>query len=296
MRPRVEIAMKPDVQPFFHADSNTWTYLVHDPSGNAAAIIDPVLDFDAKAARTSTASAQKVADAVRERGLDVQWILETHAHADHLSAAQWLKSHWPAATIAIGEGIRDVQKAFVPVFNFDDGFTPDGSQFDRLFADGDTFRIGSIDARVIAVPGHTSDSCAYLIGDALFTGDSLFMPDGGTARCDFPGGDARMLFRSIRRLFESLPDDTRVFVCHDYGPGGREVACETTIGAQRRDNIHVRDGASEDEYVALRIARDATLPMPALILPAVQTNIRAGALPPPEPNGVRYLKIPVDRI
>jgi len=288
--------MKPDVQPFFHADSNTWTYLVRDPSGTAAAIIDPVLDFDAKAARTSTASAQKVADAARERGLDVQWILETHAHADHLSAAQWLKAQWPGATVAIGEGIRDVQKAFAPVFNLEDGFRPDGSQFDRLFADGDTFRIGAIDARVIAVPGHTSDSCAYLIGDALFTGDSLFMPDGGTARCDFPGGDARTLFRSIRRLFESLPGDTRVFVCHDYGPGGREVACETTIAAQRRDNIHLHDGATEDDYVALRTARDATLAMPALILPAVQTNIRAGLLPPPEGNGVRYLKIPIDRI
>ena len=288
--------MKPDVHPFFHADSNTWTYLVRDPAGSAAAIIDPVLDFDAKAARTSTTSARKVADAARERGLDVQWILETHAHADHLSAAQWLKSQWPDAVVAIGEGIRDVQKSFAPVFNLEDGFRTDGSQFDRLFADGDTFRIGTLDARVIAVPGHTSDSCAYLIGDALFTGDSLFMPDGGTARCDFPGGDARTLFRSIRRLFETLPDDTRVFVCHDYGPGGREVACETTIGAQRRDNIHVRDGATEDEYVAQRTARDATLPMPALILPAVQTNIRAGALPPPDSNGVRYLRIPLDRI
>lgn len=288
--------MKPDIQPFFHADSNTWTYLVRDPSGVAAAIIDPVLDFDAKAARTSTTSAQKVVDAARERGLDVQWILETHAHADHLSAAQWLKSQWPNARVAIGAGIVDVQKSFAPVFNLDDSFRTDGSQFDRLFADGDTFRIGAIDARVIAVPGHTSDSCSYLVGDALFTGDSLFMPDSGTARCDFPGGDARTLFRSIRRLFESLPDDTRVFVCHDYGPGGREVACETTIGAQRRDNIHVRDGIPEDDYVAQRNARDATLAMPALILPAVQTNIRAGALPPPDTNGVRYLRIPIDRI
>ncbi|MFE0501459.1 MBL fold metallo-hydrolase [Lysobacter soli] len=288
--------MKPDVQPFFHADSNTWTYLVRDPSGVAAAIIDPVLDFDAKAARTSTTSAQKVVDAARERGLDVQWILETHAHADHLSAAQWLKSQWPNARVAIGAGIVDVQKSFAPVFNLGDSFRTDGSQFDHLFADADTFRIGAIDARVIAVPGHTSDSCAYLVGDALFTGDSLFMPDGGTARCDFPGGDARTLFRSIRRLFESLPDDTRVFVCHDYGPGGREVACETTIGAQRRDNIHVRDGIPEDDYVARRTARDATLAMPALILPAVQTNIRAGALPPPDTNGVRYLRIPIDRL
>lgn len=288
--------MKPDIQPFFHADSNTWTYLVRDPSGVAAAIIDPVLDFDAKAARTSTTSAQKVVDAARERCLDVQWILETHAHADHLSAAQWLKSQWPNAQVAIGAGIVEVQKSFAPVFNLDDSFRTDGSQFDRLFADGDSFRIGAIDARVIAVPGHTSDSCAYLLGDAVFTGDSLFMPDGGTARCDFLGGDARTLFRSIRRLFDSLPDDTRVFVCHDYGPGGREVACETTIGAQRRDNIHVRDGIPEGDYVAQRNARDATLAMPALILPAVQTNIRAGALPPPDTNGVRYLRIPIDRI
>lgn len=288
--------MQPDVHPFFHAESNTWTYLVRDPSGSAAAIIDPVLDFDAKSARTSTQSAQRLVDLVRAHGLDVQWIIETHAHADHLSAAQWLKAQWPGAAVAIGEGIREVQKAFAPVFNLDDGFIADGSQFDRLFADGDTLRIGALDARVIAVPGHTSDSCAYLIGDALFTGDSLFMPDAGTARCDFPGGDARTLFRSIRHLFVLLPDDTRVFVCHDYGPGGREVACETTIGAQKRENIHVRDGTGEDEYVALRTARDSTLAMPALILPAVQTNIRAGALPEPEGNGVRYLKIPLDRI
>lgn len=288
--------MKPDVHPFFHADSNTWSYVVREPSGNAAAIIDPVLDFDAKSARTSTRSAQAIANFVRDHGLHVQWIIETHAHADHLSAAHWLKSQWPHATLAIGDGIREVQKAFVPIFNLGEHFPVDGSQFDRLFADGDAFRIGAMDARVIAVPGHTSDSCAYLVGDALFTGDSLFMPDGGTARCDFPGGSARTLYRSIRRLFDTLPDDTRVFVCHDYGPNGREVACETTLGAQKRDNIHVRADTGEDAYVALREARDATLPMPALILPAVQTNIRGGALPAPEDNGVRYLKIPLDRL
>lgn len=288
--------MQPDVHPFFHADSNTWSYVVRDPAGSAAAVIDPVLDFDAKAARTSTRSAQALLDFVRERGLQVQWIIETHAHADHLSAGHWLKSHWPQATLAIGEGIRDVQKAFVPIFNLGEHFPVDGSQFDRLFGDGDTFRVGTVDARVIAVPGHTSDSCAYVIGDALFTGDSLFMPDSGTARCDFPGGSARTLFRSIRRLFERLPDDTRVFVCHDYGPNGREVACETTLHAQKHENIHVREGTSEDDYVALREARDATLAMPALILPAVQTNIRAGAMPPSEDNGVRYFKIPIDRL
>lgn len=288
--------MKPDVHPFFHADSNTWSYVVRDPSGDAAVVIDPVLDFDAKAARTSTRSAQALVDFVREHGLGVHWIIETHAHADHLSAAHWLKSQWPHATLAIGEGIRQVQKAFAPVFNLGEHVPTDGSQFDRLFADGDMFDVGGVEARVIAVPGHTSDSCAYLIGDALFTGDSLFMPDGGTARCDFPGGSARTLFRSIHRLFDTLPDDTRVFVCHDYGPNGREVACETTLRAQKRENIHVRAGIGEDEYVALREARDATLPMPALILPAVQTNLRAGALPAPEDNGVRYLKIPLDRL
>jgi glyoxylase-like metal-dependent hydrolase (beta-lactamase superfamily II) len=288
--------MKPHVQPFFHADSNTWSYVVHEPAGQAAAVIDAVLDFDAKAGRTSTTSAQQLVDYVRDRGLQVQWILETHAHADHLSGGHWLRSQWPQARLAIGEGIRTVQKTFRPIFNLGEHFPVDGSQFDHLFEDGELFRIGALEARVTAVPGHTCDSSAYLIGDALFTGDSLFMPDAGTARCDFPGGDARTLFRSIRHLFHTLPDDTRVFVCHDYGPGGREVACETTIGAQKRDNIHVREGTQEDAFVALREARDATLAMPALILPAVQANIRAGALPPPEDNGVRYLKIPLDQI
>lgn len=288
--------MRAEVAPFFHADSNTWSYVVHAPGGRQAAVIDPVLDFDAKSARTSTVSPQRIVDAVRERGLDVRWLLETHAHADHLSAAHWLKSkHWPEATLAIGSGIRDVQKAFRPIFNLGEHVPIDGSQFDRLFDDGDAFAVGELGASVIAAPGHTSDSNAYLVGDALFTGDSLFMPDGGTARCDFPGGDAATLYRSIRRLF-ALPDQTRVFVCHDYGPGGREVACETTIGEQKRANIHVREGIGEAEFVAMREARDATLAMPALILPAVQVNIRAGALPEAEANGVRYLKLPIDRI
>ena len=226
----------------------------------------------------------------------MRWLLETHAHADHLSAAHWLKSnHWPNATLAIGIGIRAVQKTFRPIFNLGEHFPVDGSQFDRLFADGDAFAIGALQARVIAVPGHTSDSNAYLVGDALFTGDSLFMPDGGTARCDFPGGSAAQLYRSIQRMY-ALPDGTRVFVCHDYGPGGRAVACETTIGAQKRDNIHVREGVDEAAFVALREARDRTLPMPALIIPSVQTNIRAGALPPPEANGTRYLQIPLDTL
>jgi glyoxylase-like metal-dependent hydrolase (beta-lactamase superfamily II) len=230
---------------------------------------------------------------VRERGLRVEWILETHAHADHLSAGDWLRRQLPGAKLAIGEGIRTVQATFRPVFGLGNDFPVDGSQFDHLFADGETFAIGGLRAQVIAVPGHTGDSNAYLVGDALFPGDSLFMPDGGTARCDFPGGDAATLYRSIRGLF-ALPDATRVFVCHDYGPGGREVACETTIGAQKRGNIHVRDGVTEAEFVAMREARDATLKVPALLLPALQVNIRAGALPEPEADGIRYLRLPVD--
>ncbi|MCD9028852.1 MBL fold metallo-hydrolase [Luteimonas sp. BDR2-5] len=287
--------MRPEVVPFFHDGSNTWSYVVHDPGSRAAAIIDPVLDFDMASARTSTSSAERLLAYVGEHGLDVQWILETHAHADHLSAGDWLRRQLPGARLAIGDGIRTVQKTFRPIFNLGDHFPVDGSQFDHLFAADARFRIGALDARVIPVPGHTSDSNAYLVGDALFTGDSLFMPDGGTARCDFPGGDAATLYRSIQRLFE-LPDETRVFVCHDYGPGGRDVACETTIGAQKRDNIHVGGGIDEATFVATREARDATLSMPALILPSVQTNLRAGALPEPEANGVRYLKLPVDTL
>jgi glyoxylase-like metal-dependent hydrolase (beta-lactamase superfamily II) len=285
---------RPDVLCFHHTPSGTWSYVVSDATG-VAAIVDPVLDFDGAAARTSTTSAQQLLDAVRDNGLDVRWILETHAHADHLSAGHWLKRQLPGARLAIGEGIRTVQRTFRPVFDLGDDFPVDGSQFDHLFADDERFAVGTVAARVIAVPGHTSDSVAYLIGDALFTGDSLFMPDGGTARCDFPGGDAATLYRSIRRLYE-LPDDTRVFVCHDYGPGGREPRCATTIGEQRAGNVHVRHGIDEAAFVAMRTARDATLAMPALILPAVQVNIRAGALPPPAANGVRYLKLPVDRL
>jgi len=284
----------PDVLPFFHGDSNTWTYLVSDTATREAAIIDPVLDFDPKSGRTSTTSALAVLSAVGSLGLRVRWIIETHAHADHFSAGHWLKPHLPDAVLAIGGGIRKVQETFRPIFNLGEHFAVDGSQFDHLFADDERFAVGALEGRVIPVPGHTNDSVAYLIGDALFTGDSLFMPDGGTARCDFPGGDAGTLYRSIQRLY-ALPGDTRVFVCHDYGPGGREVRCETTIDEQKRGNIHVRDGVDEASYVAMRNARDATLAMPTLILPAVQVNIRAGALPPPEANGVRYLKLPINQ-
>lgn len=291
--------MRPRVRPFHHPGSGTWSYVVDD--GTQAAIIDAVLDYDAVRASTSTASAQVLLGAVQDGGLRLQWILETHAHADHLSAGHWLKTQAPDATLAIGEGIRAVQSTFRDIYHLGDGFAADGSQFDHLFADGESFRIGGLDARVIATPGHTSDSCAYLVGDALFTGDSLFLPDSGTARCDFPGGDAATLYRSIQRLFE-LPDETRVFVCHDYGrpagkdgDGGRTPACETTLGAQKAGNIHVRDGIDEAGYVAMRNARDATLAMPALMLPAVQVNIRGGALPEPEDDGHRYLKLPLDR-
>ena len=287
--------MTPAVSPFFHADSSTWSYIVADPASRQAAIIDPVLDFDMAAGRTGTASAQALLAHVREHRLDVRWLLETHAHADHLSAGHWLKQHLPEARLAIGEGIRAVQKTFRPIFNLGEHFPVDGSQFDHLFADDERFAIGAVEARVLAVPGHTSDSSAYLAGDALFTGDSLFMPDGGTARCDFPGGSAAQLYRSIQRMY-ALPEATRVFVCHDYGPGGRAAACETTIGAQKRGNIHVHEGVDEATFVALRETRDRTLSMPALIIPAVQSNVRAGALPPPEANGIRYLRIPLDTL
>jgi len=290
----LSIRMQPKVTPFFHAQSSTWTYLVRDPATRVAAIVDPCLDFDPKAGRTGTRSAAAVLAALESDGLELAWILETHAHADHLSAGRWLKSQRPQARLAIGQGIREVQRTFKPVYNLGAEFATDGRQFDHLFADGEEFAIGDLPARVIATPGHTNDSVSYLIGDALFVGDTLFMPDGGSARCDFPGGSAARLYQSIQRLY-ALPDSTRVYVCHDYGPGGREVRCETSIGAQKAGNIHLRADIPQAEFVRIREARDATLDMPALILPAIQVNIRAGELPEPESNGVRYLKLPLDR-
>jgi len=265
--------MPVQVQTFFHRDSNTFSYLVHDPATGAAALIDPVLDYDPDTDATSDAPLRPLLDEVARQGLDVRWLLETHAHADHVSAGRWLKSRFPRAVTGIGEGIRDVQATFAPRYRLD--LATDGSAFDHLFADGETFALGTLHGRVIAVPGHTSDSIAYLIDDALFPGDSLFMPDSGTARCDFPGGDAAQLYRSIQRLL-ALPGTTRVFVCHDYGPGGRAVANETTIGEQRAHNIHVHDGVDEAEFVARRQARDATLPEPKLMGPAVKANIQGG--------------------
>jgi glyoxylase-like metal-dependent hydrolase (beta-lactamase superfamily II) len=284
----------PQVFPFHHAATGTWSYVVADALIGIAAIIDPVLDFDAASGRRSTTSAQKLLDCIETRGWVVQWILETHAHADHLSAAPYLQTR-TGAPIAIGMGIRAVQARFSQLFGFGHDYVADGAPFDRLFEDDERFQVGSIPAEVIPTPGHTPDSVSYLIGDALFVGDSIFMPDGGTARCDFPGGDAATLYRSIRRLFE-LPPATRVFVCHDYGPGGREVRCETTIGKQRADNIHVRDGIEEAQFVAQRTARESTLAVPALLLPAVQVNIRAGRFPPPDADGNVSLVLPIDRV
>jgi glyoxylase-like metal-dependent hydrolase (beta-lactamase superfamily II) len=282
----------PRVQSRHHAESGTWSHVVTDPATGATAIIDPVLDFDAKGARTGTAFAQSLLDLCE--GLRVQWILETHAHADHLSAAPFLKAR-TGAPVGIGAGIRAVQRTFKPIFGFGADFATDGSQFDRLFEDGERIPLGALEIEVIPTPGHTSDSVSYRVGDAVFVGDSLFMPDGGTARCDFPGGDAATLYASIQRLY-ALPDDTRVFVCHDYGPNGRAVQGETSIAAQKAGNIHARAGVASEEFVALRTARDRTLALPALILPSVQVNIRAGELPPPDADGHRYLRLPIDRL
>jgi len=286
------------VNPTVHGifDPATWTvtYVVYDQPGGSAAVIDSVLDYDPKSGRTRTAIAQKVLDFVREQRLNVGWILETHAHADHLSAAPWLRSQL-GGQIAIGGNIRTVQGVFKKIFNLEENFHTDGSQFDHLFSDGERFSIGALEGEVMSVPGHTPACVAYKIGDAVFVGDTLFMPDVGTARCDFPGGDAPTLYRSVRKLL-SLPPETRLFMCHDYPPGGRPVAFECTVADQRARNIHVNDSISEARFVEMRTRRDATLDMPVLILPAVQINIRAGEMPPPEPNGVSYVKIPLNAL
>jgi glyoxylase-like metal-dependent hydrolase (beta-lactamase superfamily II) len=285
---------QPRVHSKFHADTGTWCHVAADPLSKWCAIIDPVLDYEAKGARTGTSFAQEVLSLCMAEGYRVQWLLETHAHADHLSAAEWLQQK-TGAPVGIGAGIRSVQAAFKPIYGFEDDFPTDGSQFDRLFNDGDHFLVGDIDVEVIATPGHTNDSLSYRIGDAVFVGDSIFMPDGGTARCDFPGGDAQVLYHSIQRLY-ALPDDTRVFVCHDYGPGGREPKEQTTIGEQKRANIHVRADTPAADFVEMRRKRDATLALPALILPAVQVNIRGGRLPPPDASGRRFLSLPLDAL
>ena len=286
--------MNPTVHGIFDPATWTVTYVVYDQPGGQAAVIDSVLDYDAKSGRTRTASAQKVVDFVREQRLNVGWILETHAHADHLSAAPWLRKQL-GGKIAIGGNIRTVQGVFKRIFNLEESFDTNGGQFDHLFADGERFAIGALEGEVMSVPGHTPACVAYRIGDAVFVGDTLFMPDVGTARCDFPGGDAPTLYRSVRKLL-SLPPQTRLFMCHDYPPNGRPVAFECTVADQRARNIHVNDSISEQQFVEMRTRRDATLDMPVLILPAVQINIRAGHMPPPEPNGVSYVKIPLNAL
>ena len=286
--------MRPEVQAFLDPDTETFSYVVYDRPGGHAAVIDPVLDFDPKAGRTSTEGAQRLVDHVREQELTVDWVLDTHAHADHLSAAPFVRDQ-VGGRLGIGEHIREVQKIFREVFNLEKEFLCDGSHFDHLFADGETFRVGELEGRVMHAPGHTPADMAWLIGDALFVGDTLFQPDKGTARCDFPGGDAATLYHSIEKLL-ALPEETRIFVCHDYPGDEREHRAETSVAEEKRDNIHVGAGKSEAEFVKMRQERDATLPMPRLILPSVQVNIRAGEMPPAEDNGVHYLKIPIDQL
>ena len=286
--------MKPDVRAFFDPATWTLTYVVKDPNSASCAIIDSVLDYDAASGRTKTDSADQVIHMVKSEGLSVEWIVETHVHADHLSAAPYLHNQL-GGQIGIGTHITDVQTIFGNLFNAEPEFHRDGSQFDALFEDGDTFSIGSLTATAMHTPGHTPACMTYHIGDALFVGDTLFMPDFGTARCDFPGGDARILYHSIQRLL-ALPPETRMFMCHDYMPNGRELKYQTTVAEQRASNLHVHDEISEDEFVDMRTAKDKTLNMPALILPSVQINMRAGELPPAEDNGVRYLKIPLDAV
>lgn len=286
--------MNPIVKGFFDHDTWTVTYVVYEKPGTPCAIIDSVLDYDPKSGRTSTAAADEVIAFVHANNLQVAWILETHAHADHLTAAPYLKEKLGGRT-AIGANIRIVQEVFKGIFNLESSFATDGSQFDHLFAEGETFQIGQLSGEVMYLPGHTPACAGYRIGNAVFVGDTIAMPDVGTARCDFPGGDASILYQSIKKLL-SLPPDTRLFMCHDYPPAGRDVCFETTVAAEREKNIHVHDGVDEATYVDMRTTRDQGLAMPVLILPAVQVNIRAGHLPPPEQNGVSYLKIPLNAL
>jgi glyoxylase-like metal-dependent hydrolase (beta-lactamase superfamily II) len=292
--PAVDLGVKPQVTPFFDADTNTISYVVKDPGSNACAVVDSVLDLDYAAGRIATRSADAIIAHVRDHGLTLEWLIETHVHADHLSAAPYIQGQL-GGRIGIGEQITVVQDVFGKVFNEGPEFRRDGSQFDRLFKDGDTYTIGGMTAFALHTPGHTPACMTHVIGDAAFVGDTLFMPDGGSARADFPGGDARTLFRSIHRVLE-LPPETRLFMCHDYGPNGRDIQWETTVADERAHNIHVKDGVTEDEFVAMREARDKTLGMPRLILPSLQVNMRAGALPPPDSSGKVFLKVPVNAL
>lgn len=284
----------PEIRSVYHTPTNTWTHVAWDPDSRTAMIVDPVLDYDAPSGRTGQDAIRALMDIVEAEELRVEWILETHAHADHLTAGAVLKDRL-GARLAIGGGIRAVQSHFRDVFNLGAGFPVDGSQFDQLFEDGDGFPLGQLTVRVMHTPGHTNDSVTYVVADAAFVGDTLFTPDYGTARCDFPGGDAHRLFQSIQKIY-ALGDQVRLFLCHDYPPGDRAPRPMVTVAEQRARNVHIHDGTSEEEFVELRLRRDATLNMPALILPSIQVNIRAGRLPDPEDNGAVYLKIPVDRL
>ncbi|MDO9521430.1 MAG: MBL fold metallo-hydrolase [Pseudohongiella sp.] len=282
------------VEAFLDKDSETFSYVVYDQEGGRAAVIDPVLDYDPKSGRTRTDGAQRLVDFVRAHKLTVDWVLETHAHADHLSAAPFIRDQL-GGRIAIGDKIVEVQKIFREVFNLEKQFLTDGSQFDKLFAEGETFNVGELDAEVIYTPGHTPADMSWRIGDAVFVGDTLFMPDVGTARCDFPGGNAHTLYHSIQRLL-GMDDSTRLFMCHDYPDGRRDHQYVTTVADQKKHNIHVHDGVSEEDFVTMRQARDRSLEMPRLILPSIQLNVRAGQMPPAEDNGTVYFKIPVNRL
>ena len=294
-RAQADKRLRPSIAGFFDEATNTVSYVVHDPKTGEAAIIDSVLDFDAASGRTSNGSADRMIEYVTSNNLKVTWLIETHAHADHISAAPYLQERL-GGKLAIGRDIIRVQEVFGKLFNAGTDFERDGSQFDKLFEDGDTFRIGELEGIALHVPGHTPADMAFIVGDAAFVGDTIFMPDFGTARADFPGGDAGQLFRSIRRLL-SLPDETRLFLCHDYkAPGRDEYAWETTVKQQREENVHVKDGVTETDFVTMRTDRDKTLSMPKLIMPSVQVNIRGGRLPDPEENGVSYIKIPVNAV
>ncbi|MEP7062823.1 MAG: MBL fold metallo-hydrolase [Betaproteobacteria bacterium] len=284
----------PVVETFFHKDTGTFTHVVHSGEGGDGVIVDPVLDYDAVAARTGTCSVDEVVACVRARRLHIEWVLETHAHADHLSAAGYLRDVL-GARVAIGRGIVDVQSHCKTLFDLGDGFIADGSQFDRLLDDGDVLHAGALDVRAMATPGHTADGLTYLIGNAAFVGDTLFAPDVGTGRCDFPGGDAASLYRSIGRIL-ALPNGTRLFLCHDYPPADRQAEAETTVDVQRARNIHVASGVTEHHFVTMRRKRDATLPPPRLLLPALQVNIRGGRMPDAGDNGIAYIKLPLNQL
>jgi glyoxylase-like metal-dependent hydrolase (beta-lactamase superfamily II) len=290
----IEPTVRPEVTAFFDAATNTVSYIVKDPTSSSCAIVDSVLDIDYAAGRTRHDSADRILAYVREHGLSVEWHIETHVHADHLSAAPYLQA-LTGGQIAIGEQITVVQKTFAPIFGEGMDFKRDGSQFHHLFKDGESYRIGSMEAVAILTPGHTPACMTHLIGDAAFVGDTLFMPDGGTARADFPGGDARTLYRSVKRIL-ALSGDTRLFMCHDYAPNGRGIEWETTVAAQRAGNIHVNDSISEEQFVRTREARDATLDMPKLIIPSLQVNMKAGVLPAPDEAGRRFLKVPLNAL